>query len=96
MHQRVGEGVGIFREIEAGGIEPVELSPGHDLEVLVREAGRTVPRDEIMAAIWGPDWFGSSRTLDVHISALRRKLGDDPNQPRLVTTVRGVGFRFEP
>ncbi len=79
---------------------------GHELELtptefdllalLVREAGRAVPRDEIMEAVWGPGWYGSSRTLDVHISALRRKLGDDPNQPRLLTTVRSVGFRFEP
>lgn len=65
------------------------------LALLVREAGRVVTRDEIMRRVWGPDWYGSSRTLDVHISALRRKLGDDPNQPHLVTTVRGVGFRFE-
>ncbi len=66
------------------------------LALLVREAGRAVPRDEIMRTVWGPDWYGSSRTLDVHISALRRKLGDDPNQPRLITTVRSLGFRFEP
>ena len=66
------------------------------LSLLVREAGRAVPRDEIMEAVWGPGWYGSSRTLDVHISALRRKLGDDPNEPRLLTTVRSVGFRFEP
>jgi DNA-binding response OmpR family regulator len=66
------------------------------LALLVREAGRAVPRDEIMRTVWGPDWYGSSRTLDVHISALRRKLGDDPNHPRLITTVRSVGFRFEP
>ena len=76
----------------------LELTPTEFdlLALLVREAGRAVPRDEIMAAVWGPGWYGSSRTLDVHISALRRKLGDDPNQPRLLTTVRSVGFRFEP
>lgn len=65
------------------------------LTLLVAEAGRAVPRDEIMRTVWGPDWYGSSRTLDVHVSGLRRKLGDDPAQPRMVTTVRGVGFRFE-
>ena len=65
------------------------------LALLVAEAGRAVPRDEIMRTVWGPDWYGSSRTLDVHVSALRRKLGDDPSQPRKLTTVRGVGFRFE-
>jgi DNA-binding response OmpR family regulator len=66
------------------------------LALLVGEAGRAVPRGEIMEAVWGPGWYGSSRTLDVHISALRRKLGDDPNEPGLLTTVRSVGFRFEP
>ncbi len=65
------------------------------LALLVSEAGRAVPRDEIMETVWGPDWYGSSRTLDVHVSALRRKLGDNPTQPRLLTTVRGIGFRFE-
>jgi DNA-binding response OmpR family regulator len=76
----------------------LELTPTEFdlLTLLVREAGRAVPREEIMGTVWGPGWYGSSRTLDVHISALRRKLGDDPNQPRLLTTVRGVGFRFEP
>lgn len=78
--------------------EELDLTPTEFdlLALLVGEAGRTVPRDEIMRRVWGPDWFGSSRTLDVHVSALRRKLGDDPTQPRLLTTVRGVGFRFEP
>lgn len=65
------------------------------LALLVANAGRVVPRDEIMETVWGPDWYGSSRTLDVHVSALRRKLGEDPTQPRMLTTVRGVGFRFE-
>jgi DNA-binding response OmpR family regulator len=73
-------------------LTPTEFSL---LALLVREFGRAVPRDEIMRTVWGPDWYGSSRTLDVHISALRRKLDDDPAEPRLLTTVRGVGFRFE-
>ena len=65
------------------------------LTVLVSEAGRTVSREQIMDRVWGEDWVGSSRTLDVHVSALRRKLGDDPASPRSLTTVRGIGFRFE-
>lgn len=65
------------------------------LALLVAEAGRVVPREEIMRTVWGPDWYGSTRTLDVHVSALRRKLDDDPTRPRMLTTVRGVGFRFE-
>lgn len=65
------------------------------LALLVANAGRVVAREEIMRTVWGPDWYGSTRTLDVHVSALRRKLGDDPTRPRMLTTVRGVGFRFE-
>jgi two-component system, OmpR family, response regulator RegX3 len=44
--------------------------------------------------VWDTNWFGSTKTLDVHVSALRKKLGDDPSTPRYIHTVRGVGFRF--
>ena len=47
-----------------------------------------------MSRVWDVNWFGSTKTLDVHIGALRRKLGDDPAAPRHIETVRGVGFRF--
>ena len=47
-----------------------------------------------MADVWDENWFGSTKTLDVHIGLLRRKLGDDPADPRFIHTVRGVGFRF--
>ena len=65
------------------------------LGVLLREAGRVVPREQIMREVWDADWFGSTKTLDMHVSWLRRKLGDDAGQPRFISTVRGVGFRFE-
>jgi DNA-binding response OmpR family regulator len=65
------------------------------LALLVAEAGKALRREEIMSAVWDEHWWGSTRTLDMHISSLRRKLGDDPARPRLITTVRGVGFRFE-
>jgi len=65
------------------------------LRVLVREAGSVVPRAAIMEEVWGSEWFGSTKTLDMHVSWLRRKLGDDVGDPRYITTVRGVGFRFE-
>jgi DNA-binding response OmpR family regulator len=61
---------------------------------LVRDAGRVVTREDLMADVWDENWFGSTKTLDVHIGLLRRKLGDDPADPRFVHTVRGVGFRF--
>jgi DNA-binding response OmpR family regulator len=64
------------------------------LALLVAEAGNAVRREDIMSAVWDEHWWGSTRTLDMHISSLRRKLGDDPSSPR-ITTVRGVGFRFE-
>jgi two-component system response regulator RegX3 len=64
------------------------------LRVLLQNAGRLVRRDALVAEVWDPNWFGSTKTVDVHVSALRRKLGDDPSAPRYVHTVRGVGFRF--
>ena len=65
------------------------------LRVLVKEAGSVVPRDTLMREVWGSDPTGSTKTLDMHVSRLRRKLGDDANAPRYITTVRGMGFRFE-
>jgi DNA-binding response OmpR family regulator len=65
------------------------------LRVLVREQGKVVSREQLMREIWETVWFGSTKTLDMHISVLRRKLGDDAAQPRYIATVRGVGFRFE-
>ena len=47
-----------------------------------------------MSRVWDVNWFGSTKTLDVHIGGLRRKLGDDPADPAYIETVRGVGFRF--
>jgi DNA-binding response OmpR family regulator len=65
------------------------------LRVLLESAGSVVTRDQIMRDVWDDVDGGASKTLDMHVSWLRRKLGDDPQHSRLVTTVRGVGFRFE-
>jgi len=65
------------------------------LTLLVVDAGRVVARQRLMQEVWDEHYYGSTRTLDMHISSLRKKLGDDPANPRLITTVRGVGFRFE-
>ncbi|HWC26456.1 MAG TPA: response regulator transcription factor [Solirubrobacteraceae bacterium] len=59
---------------------------------LARDAGRVVSREDLMSDVWDENWFGSTKTLDVHIGFLRRKLGDDAADPRYVRTVRGVGF----
>jgi DNA-binding response OmpR family regulator len=65
------------------------------LRVLVRDAGSVVPRETLMREVWETDPNGSTKTLDMHVSWLRRKLGDDANAPRYISTVRGMGFRFE-
>jgi len=65
------------------------------LWILLREAGKVVTREQIMREVWDAKWWTSTKTLDMHISWLRRKLGDDAQSPRYITTVRGVGFRFE-
>jgi two-component system, OmpR family, response regulator RegX3 len=64
------------------------------LAELIRHAGRVVTREQLMDRVWDENWFGSTKTLDVHVRWLRQKLGDDPSRPRYLHTVRGVGFRF--
>ena len=64
------------------------------LAELMRNAGQVVTREDLMARVWDVNWFGSTKTLDVHIGWLRRKLDDDPAAPAYIETVRGVGFRF--
>ena len=76
--------------------EPVELAAREFdlLHMLMANAGEVVRREQIMDEVWDPHWFGPTKTLDVHISWLRKKLEDDPRSPRYITTIRGVGFRF--
>jgi two-component system, OmpR family, response regulator RegX3 len=64
------------------------------LRMLMRNAGTVVSRDQLIDEVWDVNWFGPTKTLDVHVSGLRKKLGDDPAAPRYLHTVRGVGFRF--
>jgi two-component system, OmpR family, response regulator RegX3 len=77
--------------------EPLDLTVKEFelLRVLLENAGKLVRRDTLVHEVWDPAWFGSTKTLDVHVSALRKKLGDDPAAPRYIHTVRGVGFRFD-
>lgn len=63
---------------------------------LAEDRGRTVQRDRLMRDVWDENWYGSTKTLDVHVASLRRHLGDDAASPRFIHTVRGVGFRFAP
>ena len=65
------------------------------LALLMSKPDATFTREQIMASVWDENYWGSTRTLDTHVSTLRRKIGDDSDPPTLVVTVRGVGFRFE-
>jgi len=78
------------------GDEELELSRKEFdlLAELARNAGTVVTRDQLMTRVWDENWFGSTKTLDVHVGWLRRKLGDDPAAPTYLHTVRGVGFRL--
>ncbi|HUH06843.1 MAG TPA: response regulator transcription factor [Egibacteraceae bacterium] len=79
------------------GERELELAPKEfDLLALrVEHRGAVVSRDRAMTEVWDANWYGSTKTLDMHVSWLRRKLGDSAVDPRYITTVRGVGFRFE-
>ena len=83
------------RSVALGG-EALELSRKEFdlLALLMREAGTVVQRERLLDEVWDVNWFGSTKTLDVHVSGLRKKLRDDPAEPRYLHTVRGVGFRF--
>lgn len=76
--------------------EPLELAAREFdlLHMLMANAGKVLRREQIMDEVWDPHWFGPTKTLDVHISWLRKKVEDDPSNPRYITTMRGVGFRF--
>jgi two-component system response regulator RegX3 len=65
------------------------------LELLLANAGRVLTRDVLIDRIWGPNYYGDTKTLDVHIKRLRSKVEDDPTSPSRIVTVRGVGYRYE-
>jgi DNA-binding response OmpR family regulator len=65
------------------------------LHALMAQAGTIVTREELMRDVWHTTFWTSSKTIDVHLGWVRRKLGDDSRHPRLITTIRGQGLRFE-
>ncbi len=78
-----------------GNAELLLRNKEYDLLLMLMEnAGRVVERETLFNQIWGTDWFGDTRTLDVHIRWLRQKIEDDPSTPRYIQTVRGIGYRF--
>jgi DNA-binding response OmpR family regulator len=76
---------------------PVELKP-KEMELLIyflRNKGRAFTREQLLREVWGYDFYGDSRTVDVHVSWLRQKIEEQPGKPVRILTVRGVGYRFE-
>ncbi|SMX84461.1 response regulator transcription factor [Brevibacterium antiquum] len=65
------------------------------LEILIRNSGRVMTRGQLIDRIWGEDYVGDTKTLDVHVKRLRAKVEQNPSEPRLLTTVRGLGYKFE-
>jgi len=77
--------------------EPLELTPKEFdlLYMLAGRPGRVFSREELLRDVWGYDYAGSTRTVDVHVQRLRHKLGDSPTAPRFIETVHGIGYRFK-
>jgi two-component system response regulator RegX3 len=78
-----------------GAVVALPLKEFELLEILVLNAGRVLTRDVLIDRVWGPDYFGDTKTLDVHVKRLRSKIEDDPANPTRIVTVRGVGYRYE-
>ncbi len=78
-----------------GDLLQVPLKEFELLELLMTNAGRVLTRETLIDRIWGPNYVGDTKTLDVHIKRLRAKVEDDPTRPSRITTVRGLGYKFE-
>ena len=65
------------------------------LDALAAHPRTAFTRGQLLERVWGPNWFGDDHVVDVHVSKLRQKLGDDARSPRYIRTVRGVGYRLE-
>lgn len=79
----------------AGEAVTMPLKEFELLEMLLRNAGRVLTRGQLIDRVWGSDYVGDTKTLDVHIKRLRSKVEPDPSQPRHIVTVRGLGYKFE-
>jgi DNA-binding response OmpR family regulator len=107
---RRGRAAGPENQLEAGdlkldligrravlGDEELQLAPREFelLSTLIRNKGAVLTRDLLLASVWGDNYVGDKRTVDVHIRWLRQKIEQDPSDPQYIVTVRGVGYRFE-
>jgi two-component system response regulator RegX3 len=79
----------------AGGEVPLPLKEFDLLEYLLRNVGRVLTRGQLIDRVWGADYVGDTKTLDVHVKRLRSKIESDPSVPRHLVTVRGLGYKFE-
>ena len=82
----------VTRDNEEVALKPKEFEL---LVFLITRTGQVFSRDQILAAVWGYDHAGDSRTVDTHVKTLRERLGDDASRPRWIETIRGVGYRFK-
>lgn len=78
-----------------GQVVAMPLKEFELLELLLRNAGRVLTRGQLIDRVWGADYFGDTKTLDVHVKRIRSKIEPDPSNPRMLVTVRGLGYRFE-
>ena len=87
----------VERHVVSVGGEPVSLplKEFELLELLLRNAGRVLTRGQLIDRVWGSDYVGDTKTLDVHIKRLRSKVEPDPGAPKHIVTVRGLGYKFE-
>jgi two-component system, OmpR family, response regulator RegX3 len=79
-----------------GAIVQLPLKEFELLELLLRNAGRVLTRGQLIDRVWGADYVGDTKTLDVHVKRLRSKIEPEPSTPRYIVTVRGLGYKFEP
>jgi two-component system response regulator RegX3 len=80
----------------SGSAVPLPLKEFELLEMLLRNAGRVLTRGQLIDRVWGADYVGDTKTLDVHVKRLRSKIEPEPSAPRYIVTVRGLGYKFEP
>ncbi|QGU03654.1 response regulator transcription factor [Corynebacterium comes] len=101
MDDRVLEGGRVRMDVErhtvtvSGEPVPMPLKEFDLLEYLLRNAGRVLTRGQLIDRIWGADYVGDTKTLDVHVKRLRSKIEEEPSRPKHLVTVRGLGYKFE-
>ena len=81
--------------VDGAGVQ-LPLKEFELLELLLRNAGRVLTRGQLIDRVWGADYVGDTKTLDVHVKRLRSKVEPEPSTPRYIVTVRGLGYKFEP